>query len=59
MIDRGEVVSRVIRLRELVEDGRRRDGSVPAEVVAEIEIVLEGLEVDLVRQWCTPLGAAA
>lgn len=43
----GEILPRVIRLLELVEDGRRRDGSLPGDVVAELEITLEGLEDDL------------
>jgi hypothetical protein len=43
----------VIRLRELIEDGQRHDGSLPGYVVHEITIVLEGLENDL---WPKPDG---
>jgi hypothetical protein len=41
------VLSVVVRLRELLEDGRRCDGSLPGYVVTELEMVLEGLEHDL------------
>jgi hypothetical protein len=49
-----ETLAAVIGLRELVDAGRRRDGSLPADVVAEIEITLEGLKDNLSPQ---PIGA--
>ena len=45
--------SRIERVREVIEDGRRRDGSLPGYVVAELVIMLDGLEDDLTAQ---PIG---
>jgi hypothetical protein len=59
----GEIRARVITMREFIEDGRRKDGSLPGYVVVDLEIVLEGLEVDLdgdhSDQWTEEIDRAA
>jgi hypothetical protein len=58
-LDCGSVRSALARLQEIISDGVRfADGSLPADVVAELSAALEGLEDQLDREIVSPGQAA-